>query len=371
MIFSHQKLKSVAFGKVPMIISDSLKESQIQMATVDCSLGNSVYRMKAAAIPSKDETVEELIKKFCFYEFSLEERVGSSRALEKGACYIIPLRESLALADGLHAVFSPKSSIGRTDVFVRVLSDYGTQYDRTISGYKGPLYLEVTPLSFNIEITPGLEMTQFRLCSGEELLSDDNLACMHAQHGVIYDKNGGVLAQDGIEIFSESICFHIDLTRDIVGFEAKENPTEILNLSKKDYYSDEDFWNPVVKNGNGEIVLIPGKFYLLATKERVKIPSEYCAEILPYDVSAGEFRSHYAGFFDNGFGGDSGTNIVLEVRLRDTPQRLYDNQRICRMVFEKTDEIPEKLYGESSGSHYVGSGPSLPKHFKNRDGIWK
>jgi len=155
MILSHQELNGISFGKSPMIISDDLKEAQIQMATVDCSLGDRVYRMKAAAIPSSNETVVELIKKFCFYDFSLGEGDGVSRVLEKNACHIIPLRESLELSKDLHAVFSPKSSIGRTDVFVRVLSDRWTQYDRVAPGYAGPLYLEVTPLSFNILIVNG------------------------------------------------------------------------------------------------------------------------------------------------------------------------------------------------------------------------
>lgn len=370
MILPMQTLRGVAQGiaKEPMIFSrkGAISDSQIQMATVDCSLGDRVYHMNAAALPSSGERVSDLVKRFSPFSFTAEE----SRVLTRGACYLVPLNESLALAPQFSAVASPKSSIGRTDTFVRILIDRYTQYDRAEQGYHGPLYLEITPLSFNIIIASGLEMTQFRVRDRKELFSDGALAALHSQYGVLHRKDGSVMSLDEVEIFNKGYFFHIDLDRDIVGFEAKANPMACLDLSKENYHEIDDFWTPIGRPRGGDIVLTPGRFYLLTTKERVRIPPTCCAEIVPYDVSTGEYRSHYAGFFDNGFGGEDGTHVVLEVRARDVPQRLYHGQRICRMVFEQTQEVPARLYGEGAGSHYTSGNPSLSKHFKDREDAW-
>lgn len=367
MILPYQKLLEISTGASPMIRGLVDPKKQIQMATTDCSLHGPVYRMKAAAVPSRVETVAELIERFASYDFAIRD---DGSVLERGGCYLIPLNEEISFTEHFSAVFSPKSSIGRTDTFVRVLCDRSPQYDRTDAGYRGKLYLEITPLSFNVAVRPNLELTQFRVRRGECVMKGEDLALMHARYGLMYSRDGKVLGQEDMEIFSNSLFFHIDLDRDIVGLEARANPTEILDLSNVGMYDPEDFWIPIKRPRNKEIVLTPGKFYLLTTKERVRIPPEWCAEIVPYDVSTGEFRSHYAGFFDNGFGGKQGTHVVLEVRARDVPHRLYDGQRVCRMVFERTLEVPEKLYGTGAGSHYIGAGPSLPKHFKERDTFW-
>jgi len=371
MILPMQTLRGIAQGVAedPMIRSrrGAISDAQIQMATVDCSLGDRVYHMNVAALPSQGERVADLIDRFSPFNFAIQE---TGTMLTRGVCYLVPLNESLALAKQFSAVASPKSSIGRTDTFVRVIVDHETQYDRTEAGYNGPLYLEIMPLSFNTIITPGLEMTQFRVRDREELLSDGALAALHSEYGVIHGKDGGVMPLDDVEIFNRGYFFHIDLSRDVVGFEAKANPTACLDLSGNGHHEVEDFWIPIKRPRNDDLVLTPGRFYLLTTKERVRIPPTCCAEIVPYDVSSGEFRSHYAGFFDNGFGGKAGTHVVLEVRARDVPQRLYDGQRICRMVFERTQEVPNRLYGQGAGSHYTGGGPSLSKHFKDREIAW-
>ncbi len=368
-ILPMQNLREITHGESPMISweKEAIPESHIQMATIDCALGERIYRMKAAAMPAPGESVSQLIEKLSSYEFAIREE-GS--VLEKGACYLIPLKERLQFAAQFCAGFSPKSSTGRTDTFVRVLCDSKTQYDRIDPGYKGPLYLEVTPLSFNISVTPGLTLTQFRVRSGDATIPNDRLALLHSKYGVLYHNSGESLSQDEIDIFEKSYFLHIDLDRNIVGFESRSNPTETLDLSKKDHYDVDDFWIPIKRPRNGELVLTPGRFYLLTTKERVKIPPPCCAEIIPYDVSSGEYRTHYAGFFDNGFGAERGTSVVLEVRAHNIPQRLYDGQRICRMAFEHTTEIPMKLYGADAGSNYVGSGPSLSKHFRDRESVW-
>ena len=371
MILPYQTLKSVINGSDPMIISDKvISDSQIQPATVDCRIGDRAYRMSTAMLPKRNEKVLEMIDKYAIYDFEIKE--GS--ILEPNACYIVPLREKLRLPYGFYAVFSPKSSTGRLDVFVRVLSDCNSAYDCVKPGYSGNLYLEIIPLSFMVGIAPDLELTQFRIKSLNKginginggFLSDEELRITHSEHGLVYSNGGFILSgNDEVVIKNDSLYFHAELDREIVGFQAKKNPIQQIDLFRKKYYELEDFWIPVKRPKNGELVLSPDCFYLLTTKEKVKIPPSYAAEIVTYDINVGEFRTHYAGFFDNNFGGEKGTNVVLEVRVRDVPFRLYDGQPICRMVFEKTTEVPEKLYGADIGSHYTGSGPKLSKHFKD------
>lgn len=369
MILPYQDLHGMVFGKQPSILSTlEMSESQIQTASIDCSLTDRCFRMKATALPSGDETIESLINDFALYNFRIKK---GGTPLEVGACYIVKLNESFDLPRDFRAIFSPKSSIGRVDVFVRALFDGCNQYDKTSNGYKGPVYLEIIPLSFGVYITPGLEMIQFRVRSEEEFLSNGDLELLHSKHGLLYWNDRTLLGNNELDIADNSVFFRIDLDREIVGFEAVSNSLHLINLSKIDSLTVGDFWRTIPRPKDGYLVLEHGKFYLLATKERVKIPIDCCAEVIPYDVSAGEFRSHYAGFFDNGFGGEKGTNAVLEVRVRDMPHRLVDGQRICRMVFEKTREIPTKLYGKDSGSNYIGSGPSISKHFKDREIVWK
>ena len=363
MILPYQRLKDMIFGNNPMIISsgDTIEERQIQPATVDCKLGDRVYRMVAAMFPQHGESVAELIGgKYCHYDFELKKE----SVLEPNAVYIIPLQEEFNLTKEFSAFFSPKSSTGRTDVFVRVLSDGMQHYDVVRPGYKGKIYLEAVPLSFLVGVAPCLELVQSRIRVENQniFLSNSELRLLHAKHGLIYSDDRKVIPIQDAKIQNNGLYFHVDLNRKIVGFQAKHNPVDRIDLFKKDYYDVEDFWIPI-HSKNGEIVLKPGDFYLLASKEKVKIPQECAAEIDIFEASIGEFRSHYAGFFDNAFGGEHGTNVVLEVRARDVPCRIYDGQSICRMKFEYTTEIPEKLYG-ATGSHYTGSGPSLSKHFK-------
>jgi len=352
-------------------------KEQIQPASFDARLGDRVYRMKSSALPGPNETVMQLIEKYCMYEFELREDEG--RALEVGACYIIPLREGIAPSWIYSTIFSPKSSIGRCDVFVRVLSDYSPYYDKTTVEYDGNFYLEIIPLSFNVIVYSGLSMTQFRIQDQyNDQLTDEQLRFRHElllksnkEDGVMFSKDKKPLSLEKLPVSGGRLYFHLDLDRSVVGFEAKSSPTEVLDLRKKDHHNFEDFWTPIKKPKNGAIVLTPGNFYLLPTTEKVKIPSELCAEVVPYEISTGEFRTHYAGFFDNGFGGETGTTAVLEVRVRDAPFRVVNGQPICSMEFFRTGGVPSLLYGADAGSSYTGTGPSLSKHFKDREAVWE
>jgi dCTP deaminase len=354
-----------------------IEEGQIQPASIDARLGSRVYRMKSSALPGPNETVMQLIDKYCMYEFELKEDEG--RVLEVGACYIIPLMEGIAPSWTYSTMFSPKSSIGRCDVFVRVLSDYSPYYDKTAIGYDGNFYLEIIPLSFNVVVYSGLSMTQFRIqdryndqLSSEQLRFSHELALKcNKENGIIFNKNKKPLSMEELPVSGGRLYFHLDLDRTVVGFEAKSSPTEVLDLGKKNHHKFEDFWTPIKRPKNGALVLTPGNFYLLPTAEKVKIPQELCAEVVPYEISTGEFRTHYAGFFDNGFGGETGTTAVLEVRVRDAPFRVINMQPICSMEFFRTEGVPSLLYGSDAGSSYTGTGPSLSKHFKDRESVWE
>ncbi|MBI5817336.1 MAG: 2'-deoxycytidine 5'-triphosphate deaminase [Candidatus Yonathbacteria bacterium] len=380
-MFLHcDRLKSITFGGGgEQIIRSStpIENNQIQPASFDARLGYKVYRMKSAALPGPKETVQHLIEEYCMYDFGLAEHKG--QILEVGACYIIPLREGLVPSRVYSAVFSPKSSIGRCDVFVRVLTDCTPGYDRTAVGYDGNFYLEIIPLSFNVMVYSGMSMTQFRIQDQyHDQLSTSQIRFQHElcirdkkTGGILFGKNKIPISLEELPVANNRLYFHLDLNRKIVGFEAKRSPTEVLDLGKKDYHHIDDFWQPIKKPNDGALVLTPGHFYLLSTLEGVKIPHALCAEVVPYEISSGEFRTHYAGFFDNGFGGETGTKAVLEVRVRDTPFRVLHGQPICSMEFFRTEGVPSVLYGNGAGSSYIGSGPSLSKHFKDREIAWK
>lgn len=356
-ILPYQMLRKIISGSNPMIFSDDgIKDSQIQPSSVDCKLGDVAYRMRTAAIPKKGEKISDLIRAHSIYSFEL----SKDSILEWGSCYIVPLREKLCLPDDFCAVFSPKSSIGRTDVFVRVLADDVPFYDRTHYGYEGPLYLEIVPLSFSIQITSGLEMVQMRIRNRSDIyVNTDDLLVIHSEYGLVCDDDG-IIKKPIIE--NGALYLGVDLKRDVVGFEARENLSKELNLSKKYFYDAKDFWMPI-RGPLEELILIPDHFYLLSSKERVRIPPNYAVEVAAYSENTGEFRSHYAGFFDPGFGGEKGTSAVLEIRPRDVHFRITDGQQICKMMFEKMIAVPETLYGKT-GSHYTGVKPSLSKHFK-------
>jgi len=340
-------------------------EHLIQPASIDCPVGDHAYRMYASSVPQETESVEEVLKGAA-YDFILR---PEGTFLEKGVCHILPLAIDLSLSPSFYGEFSPKSTVGRNDVFVRVITDRWTRFDTTPNGYTGKLYLEVTPLSYPVRVSPGLCLTQMRIKEGNERYSDAELEKLHAQYGIVRDNDGCPLDHKRIEIRHNGVFLHVDLSTSIVGFEALAHPAQEVNLSLKDSYVPKDFWLPIRRNGRNTHVLSPGRFYLLRTKERVIIPPQCCAWMQPYDVGSGEFRSHYAGFFDNGFGGEFGTAGVLEVRVRDVPFRVYDGQPICHLVFEKTDEVPRKLYSRELGS-YTQTGPSLAKNFKDRYEAW-
>ncbi|MBT3413187.1 MAG: 2'-deoxycytidine 5'-triphosphate deaminase [Candidatus Jacksonbacteria bacterium] len=369
MTLPYQKLKEMIAGDSPMITSvTEIKEEQIQPCSLDLTIGTHAYRVSSSFLPQPHETIEEVLERNTLYSFDIK----PGTILEKNATYIIPLQEGLSLPEEIYGKVNPKSSIGRVDVFVRLLADRTPQFDFVPRGYKGQLYIEVIPLSFVVAIEPGLSLNQaiFRTSDSNQLSSLD-LKLAHSKYGLVFDsaRNEPMAAED-IRVQQGCLVLTIDLKEtDIIGWRSKPSNV-VIDLARREYLDADDCWEPIMRTNKNELVIDPNSFYLLASRERVRIPPEYEAEVIAYDVDSGELRSHYAGFFDPGFGhGDDGSlmgsTAVLEVRPHTVPFRLTHGQVICKMVYRKMSEIPEKLYSQSSGSYYTGTGPKLSKHFKN------
>lgn len=374
-VLSHQNLVKIIRGASPLITgSEAITDEQIQMASVDLTLGYKICGMRTSALPRDGQSVQSLIDQFGFYSFDLKQ--DESKLLHRGQTYIVPLNERLSLPKGFSAKFSPKSSTGRIDVFVRVLADGVPRFDHVPAEYRGPLYLEITPLSWPIYVRARQPLVQMRIRAngGAGELTEEKLLVRHSNQPIVWSKGREPIPSTRLRLSGNGIFMHIDLDRDVVGFVARDTMPGEIDLSYKDRYEPDVFWEPMPRPRGNSIILCPGRFYLLATKERIKIPADMCGDIAPYDTSAGEFRNHYAGFFDPTFGGVGpdacGTVGVMEVRGREFPFQLSDGQPICRMDFELMDETPDIVYGANGVNHYTGAGPSLAKYFRRRQEVW-
>lgn len=348
--------------------SELIAENQIQPASLDLTLGKRVYRISSSFLPKPTERISDILAERSLYDFELK----PGTVLEPNSSYIIPLNEYVDLAPGIYGHANPKSSIGRVGLFVRLLCDRTPRFDFISAGYKGPLYLEIIPLDFVIKIHPNLTCNQVRFrATGHYRAREANLRLAHGRDGLLFSQEGIALAQEELKIGEGGLMLTVDLSnREIVGFRAKHDTTKAVDLGLINFHEPADFWEPIMRPKNGELVLVPNNFYLLSSVERVSLPPMFAGEMASYDASSGEMRSHYAGFFDPGFGysSSSGTTAVLEVRAHNVPFRLTHGQIICKMTYEHMLEMPEKLYSESIGSTYVGSGPKLSKHFKQ---VWQ
>jgi dCTP deaminase len=305
---------------------------QVQPASLDLRLAGRVWRVRASFLPRHGK-VADRIREVAMHELDLS---GGGAVLERGCVYIAELQEAVKLPRGVSARANPKSSTGRVDVFVRVITDFGDQFDDVVEGYEGPLYMEIAPQTFSVLVRTGTRLNQLRLKAGvPERLRTESVG--------------------------------VDLTGEIAGFRGRRH-AGVVDLDHVDGHDPTDFWEPLYPK-NGQLLLDPGEFYILASKQAVEIPVLEAAEMTPIDPSVGEFRVHYAGFFDPGFGTDEahgkGSKGVLEVRSHETPFILEDGQTVARLVYEPLTEKPTRLYGDL-GSHYQRQGLKLSKHFR----IW-
>jgi dCTP deaminase len=341
-----------------------IPRESIQPASVDLRLGEEAWALRCSFLPDSDSTVEQKVQDLAFEKIDL--RDGAT--LERDRPYLIPLIEELRLPDEVRAKANPKSSTGRLDVFTRVLTDRSRRFDEISAGYQGKLYLEVVPRTFAIRVKTGLALNQVRLISGDGRLGDKQLVALHDEIPLLYRDSQPLSAAalslgDGL-FLSLNVSGAAD---SIVGYRAKKNSLPI-DLTKAGALTWQDYWEPVHPERGGRIVLEPEVFYLLLSAEGVSIPPTYAAEMLAYDPTAGELRTHYAGFFDPGFGfsrgGDShGSRAALEVRARDVPFMVEHGQPVCKLAFERMAEEPDVLYGEEIGSNYQGQQTMLSKHF--------
>jgi dCTP deaminase len=343
---------------------------QIQPASLDLRLGQVAYRVRASFLPGPRTTVAERIKGLRLHEFPLT----AGAVLETGCVYIVPLLESLKLPDDISAAANPKSSTGRLDVFTRVIADQTQGFDRIGSGYRGPLYAEISPKTFPVLVREGSRLSQIRFRRGQALLDAEALRVLHARERLTDDAEADV---------GEGIAIGVDLAGEftlpsargregierggIVGYRAKRH-TGVIDVERRAGYDLAEFWEPMAARADQSLILDPDEFYILASKEAVQVPPDYAAEMVPFDPLVGEFRVHYAGFFDPGFGyagaGGRGARAVLEVRSREVPFILEHGQIVGRLVYERMLERPTTLYGLGIGSNYQAQGLKLSKHFK-------
>ena len=328
---------------------------QIQPASIDLRLGEKAYRVRASFLAGRDKTVAARLADFTTHEIDLT----GGAVLERGCVYVVPLLESLDLPEGLSGAASAKSSIGRLDLLTRIITDYGREFDRIPEGYTGPLYVEICPQSFSVVAKTGQTLTQVIFRDGQTAIDDAALRALHAETPIV----------SGDAAISGGLGFSVDLkpaTGSLVGYRAKPH-TGVIDLSKIAHYDPADYWEEV-RTERGWIILDPGAFYILVSREAIVIPPTHAAEMAPYVAMVGEFRVHYAGFFDPGFGwaeaGGAGSRGVLEVRCHEAPFVLEHGQIVGRLVYERMAEVPAALYGQEIASNYQGQGLKLSKHFK-------
>lgn len=359
-----------------------MQTDQFQPNSIDLRLGTLAYRVRCSFLP-ENESVDSKLSKLTQHSFSIVD----GAVLEPNCTYIIPLLEQLHLpapdnrnhrasngtltsTEAITARTNPKSSTGRLDIFTRVITDYSHRFEEIASGYDGSLYLEVVPKTFSIRVHTGQRLNQLRIRHGFDKLPDEELLETHLRESILFDENGKSLPKGHLKI-QDGLFMSVGLQapeNHIIGYKAKKN-RDLIDLDKVNHYNILDFWDPIYALKDDTIILEPEAFYIFASKERCRIPAHLAAEMVPYDTGSGELRTHYAGFFDSGFGGDTndgGAKAVLEVRSHDVPFLIEDGQTFFRMIFERNASTPDFVYGKKIKSNYQGQDLKLGKHFKSQ-----
>jgi dCTP deaminase len=351
---------------------EPLEERQFQPASLDLRLGHQAYQLRGSFLPFR-QTIETRLAHTDLEDHDLViDRVSLDRGVtfQRGSVYLVPLLESLALPGDVRGRSNPKSTTGRLDVFTRVISDGTPRFDEIPAGYRGPLYLEVAPQSFPVRVHPGISLNQLRLSRGTTTITDDELRAIYQRTPLLYDDDDRAIPTERV-LFNGGLCMGVDLsgrtTGGIIGYRAQATPPAV-DLSRVRAYDPDEYWEPIKRPARDAYILEANRFHLLVSKERIRVPAEFAAEMVVYDPGAGEIRTHYAGFFDPGFGlGDGtvlGTKVVMEVRAREVPFMLYDGQTSFKVMFERLRTRPERLYGEGLGSSYQRQTLTLSKQFR-------
>jgi len=356
-ILPSHVIKRLVRARREVVATEEILDDQIQPASLDLRLGAVAYRIRASFLPGPDARVEDKLAGLSIHEIDLTR----GAVLETGCVYLVPLLESLELSFRVSAGANPKSSTGRLDVFTRLITDRAQAFDRVAEGYHGPLYAEISPRTFPLLVRKGSRLNQLRLRHGSPQFTDTQLKRLHEEVGLV----------DGPADIDGGLGLSVDLRGDSmtgqVGWRARRH-AGVIDVDTRDVYDPLDFWDPVYARKTETIVLDPDEFYILASREAVSIPPDYAAEMVAFNPLVGEFRVHYAGFFDPGFGHETGqgrgARAVLEVRSREVPFILEHGQIIGRLVFERLTDPPTQVYGAALGSHYQRQGLALSKHFK-------
>ena len=353
---------------------NGIEKDLIQPASIDLRLGIKAWRVPASFLPGKGNKVSSRLKDLAMHEFSLID----GAVLECGCVYIVKLLENVSLTDNLTGIANPKSSTGRLDVFTRLIVDGAMEFEEVPAGYQGPLYAEISPRTFSVLVRTGSRLNQLRLRRGQSFTSDKEMEILQEHVGLVRN-------QDNINLLDKiknGVPLSVDLIGEngLIGYKARKH-SMLIDIDKPNHYKRELFWEKITvedllhqggdyqnKKNQGSLILSPDAFYILASKEYVSVPSKYAAEMRAYDTKVGEFRAHYAGFFDPGFGltelGASKTKAVLEVRSHDVPFLIEQDQTVCRLVYEPMANVPSILYGEAgSSNNYQAQGLKLAKHF--------
>ncbi len=340
---------------------EEIQDDQFQPASLDLRLGAVAYRVRASFLPGKDATVKQRLDELAMHEMD----ITNGGVLERGCVYIVPLLEHVALRHRTSAMGNPKSSTGRLDVFTRLITDHGTEFDRVREQYKGPLYAEVSPRTFSILVRKGSRLSQLRIRRGRPPSTDEGMRRLQEEQQLV----GSTISEDEIR---NGVPVSVDVrgveSGRLIGYKAKRY-SGLIDVDKIRHYDLEEFWEPVYAPNRGRgLILDPADFYILASREAVKVPPTHAAEMMSYDTLVGEFRVHYAGFFDPGFGhpaaGGEGSRAVLEVRSYEVPFVIEHGQVVGRLIYERLTAQPNRLYGSGVKSSYQRQGIALSKHFK-------
>ncbi len=362
-IFARQQIRQLV-DEGALLAEPPIEERQLQPASLDLRLGTRCHRVRTGFLPEKC-TVQERLDELTLFTFDLHE----GAILERGHCYVVPLLESAKLPADVLAQSNPKSSTGRLDIFTRLLADRTDRFETLPAGYEGPLFLEVLPRSFSIRLQTGLCLNQLRFLRGKPELSREELLSVHRETPLLFDDRGEPIRGEAA-IQEDGLTMGVALASDeeigdIIGYRARRY-TDVLDMTQDGTHDPLDFCEPIPAPKDGRFIVEPEEFYIFASKERVRVPKELAAVMLPYDVGIGELRTNYAGFFDNGFGDPTGCRAVLEVRPHDVPFLVEDGQAFFRLQFYHSLAVPDRSYGEG-GSHYQGQALKLSKHFRTRD----
>ncbi|HTK80321.1 MAG TPA: 2'-deoxycytidine 5'-triphosphate deaminase [Rhizomicrobium sp.] len=348
-------LKRLIRARREVVAAEDIVDSQIQPASLDLRLGPTAWRVRASFLPGPDATVREKLAAVAMHEIELTQ----GAVLETHCVYVVPLLESAEFSFRVSGIANPKSSTGRLDVFTRLITDRAQAFDRIEPGYRGPLYAEISPRTFPVLVRKGSRLNQLRVRRGSPQFTDTQLKRLHQETPLV----------DGLADIESGLALTVDLQGDAqrqVGWRARRH-TGIIDIDKRGLLEPLDYWEPIFASRSGSIVLDPDEFYILASREAVSIPPDFAAEMVPFNPLVGEFRVHYAGFFDPGFGHEAGrgrgARAVLEVRSREVPFIIEHGQIIGRLVFERLTDPPPEVYGQGIGSHYQRQGLRLSKHF--------